>query len=37
MAAEGTVALVWIAVEPDVLGQKMLECLLKRTIPVRCR
>ena len=33
MAAECAVALVRIAVKPDVLGQKMLECLLKRTIP----
>ena len=36
MAAECAVTLVRITVKPDVLGQKMLECLLKRTAPVRC-
>ena len=36
MAAESAVTLVRIAVKPDVLGQKMLECPLKRTVPVRC-
>ena len=36
MAAECPVTLVRITVKPDVLGQKMLECLLKRTAPVRC-
>ena len=36
MTAECAVALVRITVEPDVLGQKMLECLLKRAVPVRC-
>jgi len=36
MPAESSVTLIRIAVEPDVLGEKMLECLLKRAGPMRC-
>jgi hypothetical protein len=36
MSAESSVTLIRVAIEPDVLGEKMLECLLKRAGPVRC-
>ena len=37
MLAESSMPLIRIAVEPDVLGEKMLESLLKRAAPMlRC-
>ena len=36
VSTQCSVSLIRIAVEPDVLGEEMLKCLLKRAVPMPC-